>query len=99
MKRALIKVCELAQQETTNENSKLKEQKKEKAKELESLVNDMKKALLTFTVNEKELEEKEEEPEKEFEKQGSGNKEETIEDDEEEKWESLPQFPSFNNQK
>ena len=37
----LIEVCEIAQQETTDENSKLKEQKKEKAKELESLVNDM----------------------------------------------------------
>ena len=97
----LIEVCEIAQQETTDENSKLKEQKKEKAKELESLVNDMKRALLTFTMNEEELKEKEEEPEEE--KQGSGNeeetKEETREDEEEEKWESLPQFPSFNNQR
>ena len=72
-------------EETTNKNSKLKEQKKEKAKELESLVNDMKKALLNFTVNEKELKEKEEEPEKEFEEQGSGNKEEMKKGEEEEK--------------
>ena len=96
----LIEVCEIAQLETTDENSKLKEQKKEKAKELESLVNDMKRALLTFTVNEEDLEEKEEEPEEE--KQGSGNEVETKEEtreDEEENWESLPQFPSFNNQR
>ena len=96
----LIEVCDIAQLETTDENSKLKEQKKEKAKELESLVNDMKRALLTFTVNEEDLEEKEEEPEEE--KQGSGNEEETNEEtkeEEEENWESLPQFPSFNNQR
>ena len=99
----LIEVCEIAQQETTDENSKLKEQKKEKARELENVVNEMKEALLTFTVNEKELEKKKEEPEKEFEEQGSGNEEETNEemkeDEEEEKWDTIPQFPSFTNQR